>query len=132
MKKIIVLLCVTLALLSFTIKPDVNYKSSKETTTYKNTNEGKAWWCSYYTKNKTMYITKVYNNDCNHCQNEIAESLKKWLILNDYDHQVSTVNIISIHDVDEASLTERRTEKILERKQKGYNVIYIGFTYTAN
>jgi hypothetical protein len=79
-----------------------------------------------------MYITKVYNNDCNHCQNEIAESLKKWLILNDYDHQVSTVNIISIHDVDEASLTERRTEKILERKQKGYNVIYIGFTYTAN
>lgn len=34
---------------------------------------GKAYWCTYYIKNdNAVYITNVYNNDCNHCQNEIA------------------------------------------------------------
>jgi len=93
--------------------------------------EGKAWWCTYYIKNdKTVYITQVYNNDCNYCQNEIATSFVKWLILNDYDNQAGTLHVTSISDVTKAELEERREKYIIDRKQKGYSVNNVGFTYT--
>ena len=93
--------------------------------------EGKAWWCSYYIKNdKIVYITKVYNNDCNHCQNEIATSFVKWLILNDYDNQAGTLHVTSISDVTKAELEERREKYIIDRKQKNYSVVDVGFTFT--
>ena len=93
--------------------------------------EGKAWWCSYYIKDdKIVYITKVYNNDCNHCQNEIATAFAKWLILNDYDNQATTLHINSISDVTKSNLEERREEYIIGRKQKNYTVINVEFTYT--
>lgn len=94
--------------------------------------QGKAWWCTYYLKGTTMYLTKVYNNDCNHCQNEISAAFVKWLILNDYDHQANTSYVVNLQDIDESDLDERREEKILWYKQKEYNVINVSFTYTEN
>lgn len=115
---------------------DFTYKclGSNESTTQTKPilkSEGKAWWCSYYIKDdKIVYITKVYNTNCNHCQNEIAVAFKKWLILNDYDNQATTLHVTSMSDVTESKLEERREEYIINRKQKNYSVVNVGFTYT--
>lgn len=112
----------------FTYKCNMGY-SQKTQPTQSNT-VGKAYWVSYYVKNSTVYVTKVYNNNCNHCQNEISEAFVKWLILNDYDRYASTVYVINMHDVNESALEDRRTEAIIRYKQQGYSVINVGFTYT--
>ncbi len=117
---------------SFTYKCLVDYSSKSTPAPVQNKAEGKAWWCTYYLKGTTMYLTKVYNNDCNHCQNEISAAFVKWLILNDYDHQAITSYVVNLQDVNESDLDERREEKILWYKQKGYNVIKVSFTYTEN
>lgn len=121
----------TICLIALLVTSFVISKATQPKTAH--TSEGKAWWCSYYTKNsKTIYITKAYNNDCNHCQNEIAVAFEKWLILNDYDNHASTRNMISINDVTKANIEERREKYIIDRKQKGYSVINVGFTFTEN
>ena len=117
----------------FTYKCHVAYSSSTaKTQPQQNNTVGKAYWFSYYIKNdNTVYVTKVYNNDCNHCGNEISEAFVKWLILNDYDNRATTLHVNNMNDVKESALDERRTEKILWYKQKGYAVVNVGFTYIA-
>ncbi len=118
---------------SFTYKCLVDYSSKSTPAPVQNNAEGKAWWCTYYIKNdNTVYISKVYNNDCNYCQNEIAADFVKWLILNDYDNQATTLHVTSLSDVNESDLEERREKYIIDRKQKNYSVINVGFTYTEN
>lgn len=129
MKKLTVapiILIITIFLCSF------NYNN--ETKNYlKNHSEeqGKAYWYSFYNngRDKKLYITQVYNNDCNHCSNEINEAFKKWLILNDYENSVTIVNINSLQDIEEASLEERREKTILKYKGYDYVIVKVNFTY---
>lgn len=92
---------------------------------------GKAYWYSYYNDgtDKKLYITQVYNTDCDHCGNEIKEAFKKWLILNDYENAVSKVNIDSLHDIDEGSLEKRRESTIIKYKGYDYTIVRVNFTY---
>lgn len=94
-------------------------------------NEGKAWWCTYYLDevNMKLYISYVYNNDCDHCSNEITADFKKWLILNDYVNSPSAVNITSLHDVNEKSLEERRKDTLLKYKERGFAVFNLSYKY---
>ena len=124
----IVMLIVAIPLMSLSLKKDESHK--KEIPTNKS-REGKAYWCSYYmAADKRIYMTQVYNNDCNYCQNEIKESFSKWLILYDYDRRASSVHVTSISDVSQSNLEERRTEMIIKRKQQDYTVIDVRYTYT--
>ena len=95
---------------------------------------GKAYWITYYLDqtNKKLYITRVYNNDCNHCENEIRASFKKWLIMNDYFTNPMGTDIQSLHDYDAANLEKRRDDVLLKYKQKGYAVVNLSYTYTEN
>ncbi|MBC7507742.1 MAG: hypothetical protein H7320_03195 [Ferruginibacter sp.] len=95
------------------------------------TDEGKAYWYSYYNNgnDKKLYITQVYNNDCNYCSNEITAAFKKWLILNDYENTVTTVNIDNLNDIEAASLETRRENTIIKYKGYGYSIVRVGFTY---
>ena len=114
-------------IIGFTNQPINNQNVSAEM----KTNEGKAYWISYYNngRDKKLYITQVYNNDCNHCNNEITAAFKKWLILNDYENTVSTVNIDNLNDIEEASLEKRRENTILKYKSYGYSIVRVGFSY---
>jgi hypothetical protein len=93
--------------------------------------QGKAYW--YVTHillgEKKMYISKVFNNNCDYCYNEIRDSFKKFLIMNDYETNVNTNNMSTLHDVDEKELEERRNNEIYNRKQKGFQVISVNFEY---
>jgi hypothetical protein len=93
--------------------------------------QGKAYWYVTHTlfSDKKMYISKVFNNDCNHCYNEIRDAFKKFLVMNDYETSVNTSNMSTIHDVKESDLEERRTNEIYNRKQKGFQVITVNFSY---
>jgi len=98
------------------------------------THEGKAYWYSYYNNgnNKKLYITQVYNTDCNYCNNEITSSFKKWLILNDYENTVSTVNIDNLQDIDAESLQKRREATIIKYKGYGYSIVKVDFSYNED
>lgn len=98
---------------------------------YEYQNQEKAWWLTYYIdeSNKKLYITKPYNNNCDHCSNEITEPFKKYLIMNDFTSTVSQVHITSLHDVKESSLYSRRDDLIYKYKQRGFFVVQVGFTW---
>ncbi|MBA4300881.1 MAG: hypothetical protein C0433_12385 [Cyclobacterium sp.] len=95
--------------------------------------EGKAWWFTYHSNDfsKKAYVSRVYNNDCNHCRNEINAAFRKWLVMHDYLTQVSG-DLYSQHDASESSLQKRRDEYIYKYKQMGYSVINVSFTYTED
>lgn len=95
---------------------------------------GKAYWYSYYNKgaDKKLYITKVYNNNCNHCSAEITAAFKEWLILNDYENTVSSVNIDNLNDIEEAALEKRSDATIIKYKGYGYSIIKVEFAYKAD
>lgn len=119
---------ITISLMAF--KTPHIHSYNLENTNIK-TVEGKAYWISYYNngRDKKLYITQVYNNDCNHCNNEITTAFKKWLILNDYENTVSAVNIDNLNDIEEASLEKRRENTILKYKGYGYSIVRVGFSY---
>ncbi|MFA5298253.1 MAG: hypothetical protein WC389_08620 [Lutibacter sp.] len=128
MKKSISFLAVLLTLIiaqSFTPRSAIE---NKETVLA----DGKAYWFSFYNNgtNKKLYISQVYNNDCNHCSNEITADFKKWLILNDYENTVSTQNINNLQDVDESTLESRREAIIIRYKGYGYSIVSVNFKYT--
>lgn len=129
MKKLILIpmiLIMTVFLFSFNYKNDTNNNLKSHSV-----DQGKAYWYSFYNNgiDKKLYITQVYNNDCNHCSNQINEAFKKWLILNDYENHVTIVNINSLQDIEEPSLEERREKTILKYKGYNYAIVKVNFTY---
>ncbi len=94
------------------------------------TAEGKAYWFISYLVDKKMYVSSVFNNDCNHCNNEIMAAYKKFLVMNDYLSNPNTANMLTYHDISLESLNERRDEQIYKRKQQGYTVTNVNFTYS--
>ncbi len=123
----VLLVAVTLSVTSFT-NPAPAYLPAVTDCRPADT-EGKAWWITYYIKNKTLYISSAYNNDCFYCSNEITQAFHKWLILNDYDNTPSTVNITSQYALSEADVEEKREKILLRYKGYGYSVVKVGFTY---
>jgi hypothetical protein len=91
--------------------------------------EGKAWWYLYFMKGKTIYITPVFNNNCDHCCNEMREAFKKHLVMNDFDSQASTVGMNCLQDIDQPSLQKRRDDDIYRRKQQNYSIVTVNFSY---
>ena len=128
MKKSISFLAVLLTLIivqSFTPNAAIENKETVHA-------DGKAHWFSYYNNgtNKKLYISQVYNNDCDHYNNEITGDFKKWIILNDYENTVSTQNINNLQDVDESTLESRREAIIIRYKGCGYSIVKVNFKYT--
>lgn len=94
---------------------------------------GKAYWFISFTKDdKTMFFSYVFNNNCNHCANEIEEAFKKYLIMNNYTTNASTASMSTYHDVDKDNLIKRRDEQIYKRKQQSINCINVSFSYAEN
>jgi hypothetical protein len=123
----LVIIALTLVMSSAFMLPE-NKQTNKTT---KHLCEGKAWWYSYYFNDRqSMIISNVYNNDCNHCDNEISTDFKKWLIMNDYHNKNMSTDIKNIHNISEKEVNEARTETIYNYKQKGYSVQYVNYTYT--
>jgi len=91
--------------------------------------EGKAYWFVTSIKNKKMYISYVFNNNCNHCRNEIMVAFEKYLVMNDYETDASTVRMSTYHDVMREKLNERRDEEIYYRKRQGFSVVNLNFSY---
>jgi hypothetical protein len=95
--------------------------------------EGKAYWfVTFTTSDKKMYFSYVFNNDCDHCGNEIREAFKKYLVMNDYETTVGTQNMSTYHDVDKEKLIKRRDDEIYRRKQQTIKVINVNFSYKEN
>lgn len=94
--------------------------------------QGKAYWfVSHLSFNdKKMYVSTVFNNDCDHCYNEIRDAFKKHLIMNNYETTINTSNMSTYHDVKESKLNDRRDDEIYKRKQQGISVISINFSYS--
>lgn len=95
------------------------------------TKKGKAYWIVTYTLtgSKKLFVSPVFTNDCNHCCNEIREAFKKHLVMKDYDRNASTVAMSCLQDVKESSLEERRDSEIYKRKQQGYTITEVSFSY---
>jgi hypothetical protein len=91
--------------------------------------EGKAYWFVSYMFDKKIYVSYVFNNDCNHCNNEIMAAYKKHLVMKDYVTNPNTANMLTYNDVTSEKLDERRDEQIYKRKQQGYSVINVSFSY---
>jgi hypothetical protein len=94
-----------------------------------NTNDGQSYWFVSYTINMNMYVSYVFNNDCNHCENEIREAYKEYLGKYSYTNNPMTSYMNTYHDISEANLEERRDELITQRKNQGYYVLGISFSY---
>lgn len=126
MKKTISLFALTIIMFGGLIT--MSFTSAEKT---ENAPQGKSYWFSYYNNgnSKKLYLTDVYNNDCNYCSNEIKASFKKWLILNDYENTVTSVNIDSQQDIEAASLEERREKIILKYKGYGYTIVRVNYSY---
>jgi hypothetical protein len=109
------------------LMPKAFGKEKKETIT----TNGKAYWVVTYTLtgSKKLFISSVFTNDCNHCCNEIREAFKKHLVMKDYDRNASTVAMSCLQDVKESTLEERRDSEIYKRKQQGYTVTEVNFSY---
>lgn len=91
--------------------------------------EGKAYWFVTSIKNKKMYVTYIFNNNCNHCRNEIMVAFEKYLVMNDHETDASTVRMSTYHDVKREKLNERRDEEIYFRKRQGFLVVNLDFSY---
>ena len=105
-----------------------NDKKTEESNINTEAKEGKAYWFVSFMFNNKMYVSYVFNNDCNHCNNEITTAYKKFLVMNDYVTNPNTANMLTYHDVDSKKLLERRDEQIYKRKQQGYSVINVNFS----
>jgi hypothetical protein len=105
---------------------------NKKHTTNTHVVEGKAYWFISYTKDQKKYVSYVFNNDCNHCYNEIKEAYKRYLIMNDYFTNVNTVSMTYYHDVSREKLNERRDDEVYKRKQQGYSIVNVNFSYSED
>ncbi len=124
----LIVFALTLGVFTATSRTTIQPGQATETTLM----AGKAYWYTYYLdqQNKKLYLTRVYNNDCNHCAEEIRASFKKWLIMNDYLTNPMGSDIQSMHDVDAADLDKRRDETILKFKKMSYSVVNVSYSYT--
>lgn len=109
-----------------------NDKNTREHKINIEKSEGKAYWFISYIFDKKIYVSYVFNNDCNHCNNEIMAAYKKHLVMNDYVTNPNTANMLTYHDIESEKLNERRDEQIYKRKQQGYSVINVNFSYSEN
>lgn len=127
--KVILLIALLISVTSFKGSTGID---SEKIEKKQNTIEGKAYWFISYMFGKKMYVSYVFNNDCNHCENEIKEAYKKYLVMNDYVTNPSTSSMLTYQDVTNNKLKERRDEQIYKRKQQGYTVINVNFSYTED
>lgn len=91
--------------------------------------EGKAYWFVTYSENQKIYMSYVFNNNCNHCKNEIMVAFDKYLVMNDYVSNPNTGRMLTYHDVSKEKLDERRDEQIYKRKQQRITVVNVDFSY---
>lgn len=93
--------------------------------------DGKAWWFITHTdySKKKMFISKSFNNDCDHCYNEIRKAFDKFLVMNDYETYPNNANMSHYHDVNQSSIEKRRDDIIYRSKQQGLSVITVNFSY---